>query len=1063
MTLSRDHKTLLERIIRQDAPITKSRSSLAETERVEPTSYGQRRLWFMEQLQQNEVPYTLHAIQNLKFPMDPQLLERAVNEIVRRHEILRTSFHLQDDEPVQKIAAELTVPLRVMDLTAQPDQERQPETLRQMGMTIARKFDLEKGPMLRTEFYRLDEQEWLFLLTVHHIVFDGPSFQVFFNELEAIYGALVSNQPHRLPPLGIQYAGFARAQRKKLTPERVAEDVAFWRTELSGVPMLQLPVDRRRVGAPTFRGAHQQVSIAPGVVARLQQRATAAKTTLFNVMLAGFWATLSRVCDQVDFAIGLPVTGRTTAELQKSIGFYVDTVITRIRLEGKPSTEELIEITHSSVNRSLLHRSLPFEMLVQHLQPERNLGHNPYFQVGFQLMQYSTGFAELNGFNIVRSSTMFDLGLDLWMKGDGLGGCVQYNTDLFDPATIDFILKTYDTSLEWLIQPQARLDDLEFGVTEESDNASILHGECLDFPKRSCVAMIADFAKHQHDFPAIQSANEILSYGDLVDRMAQLSGALVRQGVEPGVFVALELKRSLDLVCLQLALLRCGAAFICVDPAWPRPRRDLVLSDARPKIVIDSAELENLKATTGPVPSMIEPQPDDVAYIIFTSGSTGQPKGVVIEHRGLVNLANAQLHIFELTPGRRVAQLASPTFDASVFETVLALCSGATLFVAPPDVLAGDDLAHFLNRYNIDTIVVPPTVLATVEPNACPAPRLICVAGESCPSDLAQRWSEGRTFWNLYGPTETTIWATYGNAPLGSKVSIGGPIPNLDTVVVDPLLRVVPTGVAGELCVAGEGLGRGYLNQPVLTTDRFIEAPPVLSNRLYRTGDLVRQTHSGDLVFMGRVDRQVKVRGCRIEPEEIEIVLRGHPQVTEVVVNAVHIEGGESELAAYIQCNGESSDVIQECRELIQQRLPQHMFVGRFLVVESFPRTASGKIDLNALPTPAPMLWPESSYVEPSTPTERRVAELMKVVTRATCVGASDDFFLIGGHSLAAAQLVARARTLFKADLTIRDIFAYPTVSSLAARIDELELHPGAEVDTDEAPLIRLPRGQRHV
>jgi iturin family lipopeptide synthetase A len=1024
--------------------------------RVEPASYGQRRLWFLEQLQETEVPYTLHGVLRLEFELMVPLLERAVGEIVRRHEVLRTTFRLEEDEPVQVVASDPDVTLRSVDLTGWPAAERTPEALRQMGLTIARRFDLERGPLLRTEIYRLGERDWLFLLAVHHIVFDAPSFPIFFRELEAAYGALLAQREPELPAVGAQYAELAREQRERLTPRRVADEVAFWQSELAGVPMLQLPLDRPRMRTPTFRGGGRQVTLPPELVARLQQRTAAAKATLFNVMLAGLWAALSRVCGQDDFAVGLPVTGRDTAERQDAIGFYVDTVVVRARWPGDPSTDELIAAAREAVHRSLQHRSLPFEMLVQHLQPLRDLGVNPYFQVGFQLMQFSARSAESGALEVAKSSAMFDLGLDLWMESEGIGGRLQYNTDLFDPPTIELILRAYERALEWLLEPRRRLSDLELGAGP--DDAAVLHGERLDFAERSCLDLIAEAAERHPDLAAIEATGETLGYRDLAERTARWSRVLGRRGVAPGSLVVLDLKRSLDLICTQLAVLRCGAAFACLDPDGPPARRGQILEKAQPQLVIDEATLAELAAGEGDGPLPPGPERGDAAYTIFTSGSTGQPKGVVVEHGGLLNVAHAQRRIFGLGQGRRVAQLSSPTFDASVFETVLALCAGATLVVAPPEILAGEELAQFLSRNGVDAVVVPPSLLATVEPAACPALRLVCVAGESCPSDLAQRWSDGREFWNLYGPTEATIWATYGRRTLGSKVGIGRPIPNTATMVVDASLRAVPPGVAGELCLAGLGVARGYLGRQDLTAERFVPACP---GRLYRTGDLVRQTRSGELVFLGRVDRQIKVRGFRIEPEEIEIVLRRHAQVREVVVDAFSADSREPALVAYLQCEGEADEVVEACRRLVRESLPHYMCPGHFVALESFPRTASGKIDVKALPTPAATSGSGRSHVEPSTPTERRVADLMMRVLRAERVGAADDFFQIGGHSLAAAQLAGRGRALFKVDLTIRDVFTCPTVSTLAARIDELSQDRQDAGDDDEVPLVRLPRGRQ--
>jgi amino acid adenylation domain-containing protein len=1058
MELSEDRRRLLERMIRGGAA-PKAAAAPVVGPRTEPASFAQRRLWFLEQLQQAEVPYTLHAVQHLRLALDPGLLERAANEVVRRHEVLRTTFALRDDEPVQNVAAEARLAVPAVDLRDLPEEARRPEALRRMAATIARRFDLERGPLLRLELYRLDDADWLLLLTVHHLVFDGPSFSIFFRELEAIYGALAAGDAHGLPSSHDQYAAFAREQRARLTPEKVAAEVAFWRAELAGVPMLDLPADRPRSLAPTFRGGNRDIELPAELVTRLQGRTAGAQATLFTLLFAGLAASLSRLCGQDDFAIGLPVTGRDTMPRQDALGFYVDTVVVRARVEGDPTADELVASARGAVNRGLAHRALPFDMLVQHLRPERDLGVNPFFQVGFQLMQYPVAHAESAALDIDRSSAMFDLGLDLWMKGEGIAGRLQYNSDLFDPPTVDLVVRGFHAALEWLLEPDRRLSQLRIGAGADAADASILRGEAVPLAGRSCMDLVAAAAETYPDLPALADGARTLTYAELMDRVERLAGAVAGRGIAPGAIVLLELERSIELTCLQMALMRARAAFACLDPGWPAARRARIAEDARPALVVDARVAAELEAEAdGPAPAD-RPGPEDAAYLIFTSGSTGEPKGVVVEHGGLLNVAHAQRHVFGLGPGRRVAQLASPTFDASVFETVMALCAGATLVVAPPGILAGEALERFIDRNGVDSIVVPPSVLATLPPGGGAGLRLVCVAGESCPADLAQRFRAGREFWNLYGPTETTIWATYGRRGYGARVSIGRPVPNLVTAVVDGSGRVVPAGMVGELCVAGPGVARGYLNRPEQTTERFVQGIAGLPGRAYRTGDLVRQSHDGELVFLGRADRQVKVRGLRIEPEEVETVLRGHPAVTDVVVGAFPA-GGEPALVAYLQApsaDGNAVAVVDACRRRVRERLPSYMCPSHFVVLPAFPRSASGKVDVRALPAPGGAASGRE-YVEPSTPTERRVAELMAQLAHVPRVGASDDFFQVGGHSLAAVQLASRARAAFGVELTIGDVFSHSTVSAFAARVDALrETAP----EVEEVPLVRLPRGRR--
>lgn len=1058
MTLSDERRALLEMLIRGRTTATPVSVQSVEP-RVEPASYAQRRLWFLEQVQRDQVPYTLHTSRRLTWAVDPALLERTVNEIARRHEILRTTFASRDGETVQCVASEAQIPLAVEDLRGLPPDERRPEAMRRMASVVARRFDLARGPLMRTHLYRLADRDWVFLVTVHHIVFDATSFEIFFSEVEAIYSALLAGREPSLPAIGAQYADFAREQRAALTEERVAEEVEFWRTELDGLGMLDLPLDRSRQSEPTFRGELRRIEVPPSVVAGLQSRATQRRATLFMVLLSGLAAALSRVCGQDDFAIGLPVTGRDAVEWQKVIGFFVDTIVVRCDLRGDPTMDEVVERIRNSATRSLSHRVLPFDMLVEHLKPARDLGINPFFQVGFQLMQREGETYQPGAIDVPRSGAMFDLGIDLWLEGKGLGGCVGFNTDLFDPHTIELILAVFQESLKGLLDPGRRLSELEMTTEGSACGLAVIEAEHVAHEDSSLGELISRMAEQYPDVVALEDADGHITYREMLAHAARLGHALERRGIAQGVLVALVLPRSIKLVCLELAVWQAGAAYVLLDPGWPEARREAVLAEAGAALTLDAESAESLWLEESLEVSLSAwPRGEEAAYVIFTSGSTGVPKGVLLEHAGLLNVAEAQRKLFGLGPGRRVAQMASPSFDASVFEIALALGSGATLVIAPPELPVGDELAAFFNGRAVDTIVLPPSLLATVRPEACAGLRLICVAGESCPADLAERWEDGREFWNLYGPTEATIWATYGCGQAGSRVTIGRPIQNMTTLVVDRGLRPVPPGVVGELCLAGVGLARGYLNHPSLTAERFVPDPTTPGRLMYRTGDLVRQLASGELLFLGRLDRQVKVRGFRIEAEEVETVLRQHPSVSEAVVTARADAGGEPLLVAYLKCEEEGDGVIEECRKLLQSQLPHYMMPSHFVLLHELPRSTSGKIDLKALPAPSHLPSSDDGYVEPSTPTERRVAELMARAAHASRVGSADDFFRIGGHSLAAAQLVAEARAAFKVELAIRDIFFNPTVAALAARIDALSGESGEEDEEPDVPLIRLPR-----
>jgi amino acid adenylation domain-containing protein len=1054
LTVADERRRLLELRIRGNAAARPKASEPPATD-LAPASHGQSRLWFLEQLQQSETPYNLHAIQQLPFAVEPRVLEQSLREIVDRHEVLRTTIEIGSAGLLQRISPEPRVALSVFDLSMLPVGRAREEAIRKMSACFAERFDLSQGPLLRVELHRLPGNESLLLVVVHHIVFDGPSFQIFFRELSAIYGAQMAGRPHGLPPLRTQYAAFAKDQAARLTAERIEKEVAFWRQELESVPLLDLPFDRPRSPTPSFRGAIREVRIGRDLAQRLQRRASELKATIFTVLLASFWAALARICGQNDFALGLPVTGRDTPERQDAIGFYVDTVVVRPREEPDPTAEQAVIAAREALTRSIAHRGLPFEMLVLHLAPKRDLGVNPFFQVGFQWMEFFTP-AEADGQGLARSSAMFDLGLDLWPLGEGLGGRLEYNIDLFDPPTADLIVHAFEAALDWITGPSRNLRDLDLTQGLSAAQLSILSGPEVHAHAVTWMDLMREVAARQGEAIALEYEGRAVSYRELIVRVQHLAGSLVQAGVTPGAVVVLEMDRLLDLLEMQLATCWAGAAFTCVDPCWPKARREAIALELGQPLRINTQLASKLqKEAERPIPPA--PIAGQTAYVIFTSGSTGQPKGVALAHAGLTNVALSQRMLFALGPGRRVAKLASPTFDASIFETTLALCSGATLVIARPGILAGGELEAFLDAKAVDTVVLPPSVLATLPPSAGNSLKLVCAAGEGCPTALAERFGRTAAFWNLYGPTEMTIWATSGHTPIGSRVAIGVPIANTTTFVMDAHGRPVPVGMLGELWVTGPGVAQGYLGRSELTAERFVTLPS--GKRAYRTGDLVRQTRTGQLVFLGRTDRQVKVRGLRIELDEVEAVLRETPGVSEVVVEARTVAGLPT-LAAYVLSDSTARDtLIDACRAQLGARLPKSMCPSHFVIVESLPRTQSGKIDRNALPALEGATTTAQAYLAPRSGTEAQVAELMAHVLRASRVGAEDDFFHIGGHSLAAVRLAARLRSAMGVQVTVAEVFAHSTVAALARHIDSLRSAP-APVG-EEVELRRLPRGRK--
>ncbi|MES2295468.1 MAG: amino acid adenylation domain-containing protein [Pseudomonadota bacterium] len=1040
-------------------------------------SFAQQRLWFLDQYEPSTAFYNIPAALRLCGPLDVDALKRSLNEIVRRHASLRTRFAMRDGATVQIIDPELKLGLPVTDLSelAPPQGEAKALTLAQEEALAP--FDLATGPLMRAGLLRLDAHEHVFLFTMHHIVSDGWSASILVSELAALYGAFLQGRPSPLPELSIQYADFAHWQRQWLSGEVLRRQLDYWTGQLKDAPaLLALPTDFARPPVQVHEGAVHGFTISASTTAALTQLSRKTQSTLFMVLACAFNILLARYARQDDICIGTPIANRNRSETEDLIGFFVNTLVLRTRIDSRASFGDLLQQVRANALAAYAHQDVPFEQLVEVLKPERQLSHSPLFQVMLVLQNAPAATLDLAGLSVQPlqldgGSAKFDLTLSMAAEGDRIEAGFEYNTALFAPATIARMADHFMRLLDAIVAaPAARIADLEMLGSAERErmlvawNATATTG-CAP---QTIHAMFETQAAQTPDATAIVWQEQHISFAQLNTRANVLAHHLRARGVGPDMLVGVCIDRSLDMVVGLLAILKAGAAYVPLDPDYPQERLAYILADANPALVltqqgllarlpIGATSIFCVDAHWGELDASQTGNPnggalpDNLAYVIYTSGSTGKPKGTLLQHTGLCNLVDAQSAAFGIGPGQRVLQFASLNFDASASELFTALCSGATLCMAARDDLLPGALEHTLDALKITVATLPPAVLAVLA--AAPYAHLatLIVAGDACPPALAAQWAQGRRFLNAYGPTETTVCATFQlRADDATVLPIGRPIANTGCFILDQESNPVPVGVAGELHLAGINLARGYLNRPDLTADRFIPNPFAAQpgGRLYRTGDLARYLADGTIEYLGRVDNQIKMRGMRIEPGEIEAALGALDGVHEALVLAHEDSSGDRRLIAYVLSRAGCAPDSAHMRAALQQTLPDFMVPAHFVFVDAWPLSPNGKIDRKALPVPDQRGGDAAhrAYMAPNTPTQEVLAAIWAEVLKLERVGTRDDFFALGGHSLLLTQVVSQVRSAFHVDIALRTMFEAPTVAALALRIDAARRDDGTPV-----------------
>jgi amino acid adenylation domain-containing protein len=1031
-----------------------------------PASFGQERLWFLDRLEPGGSVYNQPGARRISGALDRRTLEASVNEIVRRHESLRTTFATEDGVVVQHVLPLLPYSLPVQDLSAAADREA--ELQRELAQEVRLPFDLSKAPLFRARLFVLAPEDHVLVVTFHHIVSDGWSQSVFFNELHTIYDAFRQGRPSPLEELPIQYGDYAAWQREQLAGEELERQRAYWRKQLANVTTVDLPADRSRPKQQTYRGTQRRFSISAALTAALKQVGLREKATLFVVTAAAFQALVHRHSGQTDIALGITTANRGRTELEGLIGFFANTLVLRTDLGGDPAFTDLLARVKEAVLGAFAHEDLPFEKMVEEARVERDMSRSPLFQVLFNHAPHAAathlGNLALSDVPVEAGISKFDLSVYLSETQGQLVGFIEYNTDLFDAATVERLIGHYQTVLQGIVaNPHARLSALPLlTAAETQQQLHTWNSTEADYPRGQTVAQLVEAQAARRPMTiAVAHDGQSLTYRDLNAQADALAIHLRSLGVEPGTLVGICVERSLSMMVGLLATMKAGGVYVPLDPAFPADRLSFMLEDSRASVLLTQTRLQGHLAADGvqvvlldelgqlaPSGEKLPPSagPDDLAYVLYTSGSTGKPKGVEISHRALTNF----LWSMRAAPGCGeddvLLAVTTLSFDIAGLELYLPLICGARVELASRSVAADGRLLREKLESLKPTMLqaTPATWRMLIEAGWAGTGGLTAlVGGEGLPADLAQQLLERvRALWNMYGPTETTIWSSVQQiTDAAAEITIGRPIANTTFYILDAALQPVPVGTPGELFIGGDGLANGYRGRPELTAEKFIKHPFVSGSgaRIYRTGDLARYRANGQVVHLGRLDHQVKIRGFRIELGEIESALSAASNVAQCVVVARPDHTGAAALVAYLVAAAGTQWQAAELRAQLRQSLPDYMVPQYFVEMQALPLTPNGKVDRKQLPAPERDTATESAaLVAPRTPTETRVAAIFAEVLQVAAVGVHTDFFNAGGQSLTAVRLMSKLEAAFNIELPLQTLFDSPTVAGTSDRICDL-------------------------
>jgi amino acid adenylation domain-containing protein len=1067
--LSPEQRALLEKRLQQQKSQNNLRNNLKIAQRKATDtlclSVTQEKFWLLQQLQPDLTAYNELNLLSLQGQLDITILKKSLNKIIKRHEILRTSFQSINEEVVQIIAPELKINLPVINLQglSKPEQDAK---VKQIILEYSNQpFNLAELPLFKIVIIQLQAEEYILFLNIHHIIFDGWSSGIFYQELAALYQAFSNGEPSPLPELPIQYADFALWQKKSLQDK--SHLLNYWKQQLKDAPpILNLPTDYPRPAQQSFRGARATLIIPQNLTDELKYLSQQEGVTLFIVLLAAFKTLLYRYTGQTDLLIGTPVANRTHSQIENLLGCFVNTLVLRTEVSGELSFKELVKRLRETALAAYAHQELPFEQLVKELQPERASSHTPLFQVMFVLQDAPMLALQLPNLNLAplmidNGTAKFDLTLYVEDTKQGLKGFLEYNTDLFHADTINRMLGHLETLLEGIVaNPQQSLGELpllnaaqRYQLLEEWNNTEV------EYSQDQCIHQLFEAqVEKTPDAVAVVFENQQLTYQELNTKANQLAHYLQKLGVKPEVLVGICVERSLEMIIALLAILKAGGAYVPLDPNFPIERLAFMVEDSQISLLLTQHNLyKNFPLTSAQIicldrdwentttypqnPFNSSVNSSNLSYTIYTSGSTGKPKGVQITHTSVVNFLIAMQHKLQLTNTDNLLSVTTLSFDIAVLEIFLPLTTGAKLILVSREVAT--DSTQLLQQLNNSTVTLMQATPATWrmlldagwEGNS---QLTILCGGEALPQNLAlQLCQRAASVWNLYGPTETTIWSTIHQVDKSEAfVPIGRPIANTQIYILDKHLKPVPIGVIGELHIGGVGLARGYWNKPELTQEKFICSPFETGKYLYKTGDLARYLPNGDIEYLGRIDYQVKIRGFRIELGEIEAAIHQHPEIREVVVIVREDKQDDKRLVAYVV--PQSTDIsVFELRNFLKVKLPDYMIPSAFVMLEEIPLTPNGKIDRRALPAPDIIQHSEENTSLTLTPVQEMLAGIWADILGIKQVGINDNFFELGGHSLLATQVISRIRKTFGVDIPLQHLFESPTIAELAEEIQQ--------------------------
>ncbi|MFN6462895.1 MAG: amino acid adenylation domain-containing protein [Nostoc sp. DedVER02] len=1062
-----------------------------------PLSFAQQRVWLLAQLQGPSATYNMPIALQLNGSLNIDALRSSLAYLLNRHESLRIYFPTVAGQP--QIALRNLDELEVLAVQDCRNLDESQYLQHLINAHAQQPFDLNTGPLFTAKLLQLQERKFVLLINMHHIISDGWSMGVFVRELRQAYTAFTQGQTPNFPPLAIQYSDYAAWQRNWLQGEVLEKQINYWKNQLGDAsPLLELPTDYPRPSQQSYRGDRFLYSLTPELSAAVKNFSQQQGVSLFMTLLAALNILLSRYSRQNDLCIGSPIANRTHSQTEGLIGFFVNTLVLRNQINPEQSFIEFLQQTRQTCLDAYAHQDIPFEVLVEKLQPERSMSYNPLFQVMFALENNESPDLSLPGLEIewlgVKGAiAKFDLTLMVMEYDNQLNCSWEYATDLFEKATIQRMAEQFEVLLKGIIDnPNQPIHTLPLMTAAELLQLQSWNQTQTDYPKnKTLVDLFEQQVRKNPDNQAVFFESQTLTYQEINQKSNQLANYLIHNyQIQPDTLIGISVERSLEMIIGVLGILKTGAAYVPIDPNYPPERIQFMLEDSEisvlltQNILLDKLPLTELKhqvicldeevfaeeLTHNPNPQITA---DNLAYVIYTSGSTGQPKGVAIEHKAIVNLALGWVETFQVQPHSRVLQFGSFSFDLSIGEIATALSAGACLYLAHQEsLLPSQALVDFLTQHKITHIFLPPSALAILPKATLSNLQSIGVGGEACLAELVSQWGTGRRFYNCYGPTECTVIVAIatlanGNAlcqPNGKKPSIGKPSPNLRIYILDAHNQPLPPGIPGELCVAGVGLARGYLNRPEISAQKFIEIELFgKTERIYKTGDLARWNAEGNLEYFGRIDEQIKLRGFRVELGEIESLLLQHPLVKEAAVILYKTETNQS-LIAYV--TGITNHLSIELKNYLRSRLPDYMIPAQIVVLDELPLTPNGKIDRKALPTPN--LEIQGLYTAPRNEVEQKLAQLWSAVLERQEIGIYNNFFDLGGHSLLAIKLLNNIQQVFGQQLALSSLFQNPTIDQLAEQISNTgvqQSHPDLlllQPQGNATPLFCLPGANGH-